>query len=77
MPKARVLDTIIQYTCNDFDDRFWHKCEVIWGENDPYINVGVARNFMSHLKHASLHLVPAGHWLQIDEPEQVAKEMLA
>jgi pimeloyl-ACP methyl ester carboxylesterase len=39
--------------------------------------VGVARTFMSHLKHASLHLVPAGHWLQIDEPEQVAKEMLA
>jgi haloalkane dehalogenase len=51
--------------------------KVIWGENDPYINVGVARNFQSHLKHASLHLVPAGHWLQIDEPELVAKEMLS
>ena len=25
MPKARVPDTIIPYTCNDFDDRF---CEV-------------------------------------------------
>jgi pimeloyl-ACP methyl ester carboxylesterase len=29
------------------------------------------------LKHASLYLVPAGHWLQIDEPEQVATEMLS
>jgi pimeloyl-ACP methyl ester carboxylesterase len=36
-----------------------------------------ARNFMSHLKHASLHLVPAGHWLQLDEPQQVASGMLA
>jgi pimeloyl-ACP methyl ester carboxylesterase len=50
--------------------------KIIWGENDPSINVGVAKNFQSHLKHTSLRLIPAGHWLQIDEPEQVAKEML-
>jgi pimeloyl-ACP methyl ester carboxylesterase len=42
--------------------------KVIWGENDPYINVGVAKDFQSHLRHASLHLISAGHWLQIDEP---------
>lgn len=51
--------------------------KVIWGENDPYINTGVAQDFKSHLKHASLQLIPAGHWLQIDEPERVAKEILS
>jgi haloalkane dehalogenase len=51
--------------------------KVIWGENDPYINVGIAKDFLSHLKHAFLHLIPAGHRLQIDEPEVVAKEMLS
>jgi haloalkane dehalogenase len=51
--------------------------KVIWGERDPYINVGVAADFKSHLKQASLHLIQAGHWLQIDEPELVAKEMLS
>ena len=28
-------------------------------------------------KHPSLHLLSAGHWLQIDVPEQVAEIMLA
>lgn len=51
--------------------------KVIWGENDPYINLGVAEDFRAHLKHASLRVIPAGHWLQIDEPELVAREMLA
>jgi pimeloyl-ACP methyl ester carboxylesterase len=50
---------------------------IIWGENDPYINAGVAREFQSHLKHSSLCLLPAGHWVQLDEPELVAKDMLS
>lgn len=51
--------------------------KVIWGANDPYLNVGVAEDFRSHLKHASLRLIAAGHWLQIDEPELVTSEMLS
>ncbi len=51
--------------------------KLIWGETDPYLNTGVAEDFRSHLKHPSLHVLPAGHWLQIDAPEQVAKEMLS
>jgi haloalkane dehalogenase len=50
---------------------------IFWGENDPYINVGVAKDFQSHLKQASLRLIPAGHWLQIDEPALVAEAMLS
>jgi pimeloyl-ACP methyl ester carboxylesterase len=50
---------------------------VIWGEHDPYITVDVAKYYHAHLKHASLQLIPAGHWLQIDEPALVAHAMLA
>jgi haloalkane dehalogenase len=50
---------------------------LIWGQYDPYITVAVAERRQSQLKNASLTVIPAGHWLQADEPEQVAKEMLS
>jgi haloalkane dehalogenase len=51
--------------------------KLIWGEFDPYISVAVAEQRKSQLKHASLTLVPAGHWLQIDEPQRVATAVLS
>jgi pimeloyl-ACP methyl ester carboxylesterase len=50
--------------------------KLIWGATDPYLNTGVAEDFQSHLKRPSLHVLPAGHWVQIDAPEQVARLML-
>ena len=50
--------------------------KLIWGETDPYLNTGVAEDFRSHLKRPSLHVLSAGHWVQIDAPEQVATLML-
>jgi len=40
-------------------------------------STNVAERRESQLKRSSLTVVPAGHWLQIDEPEQVAKAMLS
>src|SRR5882672_10057541 len=51
--------------------------KLIWGRYDPYITVAVAERRQSQLKRASLTVVPAGHWLQCDEPEQVVKAMLS
>jgi haloalkane dehalogenase len=51
--------------------------KVIWGEFDPYFTLDVAKDRASHFKHASLHVLPAGHWLQSDVPEQVTKVMLS
>jgi haloalkane dehalogenase len=51
--------------------------KLIWGQSDPYITVAVAERRKSQLKRASLTVVPAGHWLQIDEPQQVAVAMLS
>jgi NAD(P)-dependent dehydrogenase (short-subunit alcohol dehydrogenase family) len=42
----------------------------------PWLNAGVARDFAARLKNSSLHLVDAGHWPQIDRPEQVAKAVV-
>lgn len=49
---------------------------LIWGEYDPYLSTGVATDLMEHLPDATLHLVPGGHWVQLDRPEEVAKHML-
>ena len=43
--------------------------KLIWGQFDPYIIVAVAERRQTHLRHPSLTVVPAGHWLQVDEPE--------
>jgi pimeloyl-ACP methyl ester carboxylesterase len=37
----------------------------------------MAEDRRSHLKHGSLHVLPGGHWLQVDIPEQVARAMLS
>jgi haloalkane dehalogenase len=50
--------------------------KMIWGEHDPYLNVGVARELLPYLPHARLDVVDAGHWLQLDRPEEVARLML-
>lgn len=52
------------------------KAKIIWGDADPYIGVAVAQNLKAHLNEATLNFLPAGHWLQIDEPESVAALML-
>jgi haloalkane dehalogenase len=51
--------------------------KLIRGENDPYLNVGVAEDLRSHLSDTSLRRIPAGHRVQIDEPELVASAMLS
>jgi pimeloyl-ACP methyl ester carboxylesterase len=51
--------------------------KIIWGNTDLALNTGVAEDFRSHWKNAALHVLSAGHWPQIDEPEQVAKAVLS
>ena len=51
--------------------------KVIWGQFDPYITSDVANDRVSHFKHVSLYLLPGGHWIQSDLPEEVAKQMLS
>ena len=50
---------------------------VVWGESDAYLNVGVAQDLAGHFKGASVHLLDAGHWPQLDLPEEVGHYLLA
>jgi pimeloyl-ACP methyl ester carboxylesterase len=48
---------------------------LIWGGGDPYLNVGVAQDLAKEFKYSQLHVLPLGHWPQIDDPEAVADLM--
>jgi pimeloyl-ACP methyl ester carboxylesterase len=62
LPELKALDTPVK---------------LIWGNDDPYFPVSIAERRRFQLKNASLVVIPAGHWLQVDEPEQVARAMLS
>jgi len=51
--------------------------KVIWGVHDPYLGAALGEELASRFKNSSFHPVPAGHWLQSDQPEQVAQELLS
>jgi haloalkane dehalogenase len=51
--------------------------QLIWGENDPFLNTGVAQDLVVKLPNASLVTLAAGHWPQIDHPREVVRAMLS
>ena len=57
---------------------FGRPVRIIFGDADPYLNKGVAQRFHELLPVSELCLVPgARHFVQMDEPEQVARLILA
>jgi haloalkane dehalogenase len=50
---------------------------IVWGESDTYLNTGVAQDLAARIAHASLHVLDAGHWPQLDRPEEVGRYLLA
>lgn len=50
---------------------------IIFGESDPYLNPEVAKHFHKAFPSSELFLLHAGHWPQIDEPEEVARLLLS
>jgi haloalkane dehalogenase len=57
---------------------FRRPVRIIFGDADPSLNSGVARSFHEFLPGSELFLIPgARHFVQLDEPEQVARLILA
>jgi len=57
---------------------FRRPVRIIFGDADPYLNTGVARRFHELFSGSELFLVPgARHFVQMDEPAQVARLILA
>ncbi|MGH3250897.1 MAG: alpha/beta fold hydrolase, partial [Trebonia sp.] len=51
---------------------------LIWGAEDPYLNTGVAEDLAMHLRTTTTTILAgAGHWPQIDQPDEVARELLS
>lgn len=51
--------------------------KVIWGTHDPYLTTAMGEERAAHFRHGTFRSVPAGHWLQSDEPALVAQEILS
>jgi pimeloyl-ACP methyl ester carboxylesterase len=57
---------------------FSRPVRIIFGEADPYLNRGVAESFDVLFPASDLFLLPgARHYVQIDEPEEVARLILS
>jgi len=57
---------------------FGRPVRIIFGEADPYLNAGVARDFHEKFPNSELFLLPtARHFPQLDEPEEVARLILS
>ena len=56
---------------------FRRPARIIFGDADPYLNRGVAQKFHELFPGSELFLIPtAWHFVQMDEPGQVAKLIL-
>lgn len=56
---------------------FRRPVRIIFGEADPYLNAGVARRFHELFPGSELFLLPAArHFVQMDEPAEVARLIL-
>ena len=57
--------------------QFDRPVRIIFGAADPYLNAGVARRFHELFPSSELYLLPdARHYVQLDEPRQVARLIL-
>lgn len=58
--------------------QFNRPVRIIFGDSDPYLNKGVARSFHQLFPLSELFLLSgARHYVQMDEPEQVARLILS
>jgi pimeloyl-ACP methyl ester carboxylesterase len=73
LPTIRARSTMIP-ALREFE----RPVRIIFGAADPYLNAGVARSFHRLLPASELFLLPgARHYVQMDEPEEVARLILA
>jgi len=58
--------------------KFGRPVRIIFGDADPYLNKGVAQKFHELFPTSDLFLLPnARHFVQMDEPEEVARLILS
>ncbi len=74
---AQVRDSVVYNTGRKPQARkFGPKVKLVWGSLDPYLTPAAAQVIAANFPRAQVKLVPAGHWLMIDLPDQTAKLLL-
>lgn len=56
---------------------FRRPVSLIWGAKDPYLGRGVAEHMHELFPHSTVHMLPYGHWVQIDGPNDVANLLIS
>jgi haloalkane dehalogenase len=57
--------------------QFKKPVHIVFGEDDPYLNPGVAKDFKNLFTNSTLQLVPqAGHYVQLDNADAVGRILL-
>jgi pimeloyl-ACP methyl ester carboxylesterase len=73
LPTVRSRTSMVQRL-----SEFTRPVRIIFGAEDPYLNEGVARCFRELFPLSDLFLLPgARHFVQMDEPEDVARLILS
>ena len=57
-------------------EAFRRPVRIIFGGRDPYLNRGMAESFHRMLPTSDLFLLPARHYVQVDQPRRVAELLL-
>jgi pimeloyl-ACP methyl ester carboxylesterase len=55
---------------------FQRPVRIVFGARDPYLNRGMAESFHELLPTSDLFLLPARHYVQVDQPRRVARLLL-
>jgi pimeloyl-ACP methyl ester carboxylesterase len=72
-----LLGTVVSRTRRIPEMRqFTRPVRIIFGDRDPYLNKGVARRFHKLFPGSDLYLVPGRHYVQVDQPQEVANLIL-
>ncbi len=72
-----LLGTVVSRTRRIPEMRqFTRPVRIIFGDRDPYLNKGVARRFHKLFPGSDLSLVPGRHYVQVDQPQEVANLIL-
>lgn len=58
--------------------QFRRPVSIVFGAEDPYLNAGVAKDFHALFPKSAMHLIAgAAHYVQLDQPQAVAEQILS
>lgn len=60
----------------DYSDPISVPISLIWGQDDQFLEVGLAHASKEKVPHAELHLLDASHWVMFDQADEVNRLLI-